>query len=106
MKISKIAIALIVLSIWAIFSIGYIGINTWNQFKAVKMSQAAQQGYAQAIMEVGAAVEKCQEVPLNLGNNKTVSIVSVECLKQAQAQAQVPAAGANVQKPAAPAPKK
>lgn len=103
MKISKTAFALIILGIWAVFSIGYIGVNTWNQFKTMKMSQAAQQGYAQAIVDVGTAVEKCQEVPLNLGNNKSVSIVSVDCLKQANQQ--TPATGA-AQTPAAPAPKK
>ncbi|MFA5248007.1 MAG: hypothetical protein WC415_02045 [Patescibacteria group bacterium] len=84
MKISKKLVILAVAILWVIFSLGYIGWDIWSDFKVNQLNNAARSGYSQAILDVGAQAEKCQEVPLNLGENKTMSIVSVECLKQAQ----------------------
>jgi hypothetical protein len=90
MKITKTAVALIVLILWAIFSLGYIGITTWNQFKATKMAQAYQQGRSQAFFDIADEVNKCAPtgVPIELGKDKDgkniiVPIVGVSCLQQA-----------------------
>jgi predicted negative regulator of RcsB-dependent stress response len=96
MKITKSFIVMIVLIVWAVFSIAYIGWNNWNNFKLNQMRNAATQGYQQAIVDVAAAANKCEQtgVPLNVGTDKdgkqvTVTIVGVSCLQKAQ---EVPAA--------------
>jgi hypothetical protein len=90
MKINKTSIILIVLIVWAVFSIGYIAMSKWNQFKLEQMQQAYQQGYSQAIINVATEADKCASagVPLNLGKDKdgkdvTVTIVGVSCLQKA-----------------------
>jgi C4-dicarboxylate-specific signal transduction histidine kinase len=87
MKITKSSVAMVVLIVWAVFSAAYIGWSSWKNFTTNQMRTAANQGYAQAILDIGAAVEKCQQVPLTLGEDKTVNIVSVDCLKQPSAPA-------------------
>jgi predicted negative regulator of RcsB-dependent stress response len=84
MKISKNLVISVVAILWVVFSLGYIGWDIWGDFKVNQVNNALRNGYSQAILDVGAQAAKCQEVPLNLGDNKTMSIVSVECLKQAQ----------------------
>ena len=83
-----------VLIVWAVFSIGYIAWNSWNNFKLNQMRTAATQGYQQGIIDVATAANKCEQtgVPLNVGTDKdgkaiTVTIVGVSCLQQAQAAA-------------------
>lgn len=99
MKFNKTSITIIVLIIWAVFSIGYIGFIKVNDFKLNQLRIAAQQGYQQAIIDVGAEANKCDSkgVPLNVGTDKdgktvTVTIVGVSCLQQAQTPATTPAA--------------
>jgi hypothetical protein len=94
MKITKTAIIMIALIIWAVFSAGYIGWNSWNDFKMTKMQNAFIQGQQQIIFAIAAEAAKCTQtgVPLNLGNDKdgkpqSMTVVSVDCLKQADAQA-------------------
>lgn len=109
MKINKTVVVMTILILWAIFSIGFICVTKVNEFKLNQMRAAAQQGYQQAVIEVANAANKCEQtgVPLNVvdKDNKpvTVTIVGVECLKQAQNNA----ASGNTPAPAAPtAPKK
>jgi hypothetical protein len=99
MKITKTAIVMIVLIIWTAFSVFYIAWNSWNNFKMNQLRAAVTQGYQQAIIDVAAAADKCEQtgVPLNVGTDKdgkqvTVTIVGVSCLQKAQADA---AASAN-----------
>jgi len=105
MKINKTACTIIVLIIWTVFSIGYICVFKVNEFKLNQMNGAAQQGYQQAIIDVGAAANKCDSngVPLNVGTDKdgkviTVTIVGVSCLQQQQPAAATPATPAATKK--------
>jgi hypothetical protein len=91
MKLSKTAITMIVLIVWAVFSIAYIAWNGVNNFKMNQLRNAANQGYQQAIIDVATAANKCESsgVPLNVGTDSsgktvTVTIVGVSCLQQAQ----------------------
>jgi predicted negative regulator of RcsB-dependent stress response len=99
MKITKTAIAIVLLSLFSAFSIVYISWNVWNNFKLNQMRTAATQGYQQAIIDVATAANKCEQtgVPLNVGTDsagkaQTITIVGVSCLQQAQAAAKTPAA--------------
>jgi hypothetical protein len=91
MKITKTAIVMIVLVVWAVFSSVFIGWTLWQQFKNGKMAAAfengATQGYQQAILGIAQAAQNCQAVPLTLGNDKdgkavTMNIIDVACVKQ------------------------
>lgn len=82
---------MIILIVWAVFSIVYIGWNSFNNFKLNQMRNAANQGYQQAIVDVAREANKCANtgVPLNIGTDSsgkpvTVTIVGVSCLQQAQ----------------------
>ena len=100
---------MIVLIVWTVFSIIFIGVNQWNQFKANQLSMALRQGYQQAVIDVAAAANKCDNsgVPLNVvdKDNKptTVTIVGVTCLQQAQAAQQKAGNPGTPATPAAPA---
>lgn len=92
MKVNKMAIFLIILIVWAVFSIAFIARDYWQKFKTEQLQAAYGQGYQQAIIEVGNEVAKCQSegVALNLGNNNegnpiTVTIFAAECFQQAEA---------------------
>jgi|WetSurMetagenome_2_1015567.scaffolds.fasta_scaffold749466_1 hypothetical protein len=94
MKITKTTIAMIALIIWAVFSVGYIGWNTWINFKMTKMQQAFTQGQQQTVLAIANEAAKCTQngVTMNLGNDKdgkpqSMTVVSVDCLKQANVQA-------------------
>jgi|WetSurMetagenome_2_1015567.scaffolds.fasta_scaffold123453_2 hypothetical protein len=99
MKISKNAIVMIVLIIWTVFSVFYISWFTWNNFKTKQLSNAANQGYQQGIVDVASAAAKCDSngVPLNVGTDKdgkqaTVTIFAASCLQQSTATTQQPSA--------------
>jgi hypothetical protein len=91
MKIKNSVIFVTVLCIWAAFSVVYIGWNSWQQFKAKEAQAAfnngASQGYQQAIIDLATQAQKCQPVPLNLGNDKdgkpmTMEVIATACLQQ------------------------
>lgn len=102
MKISKTAISFIVLIVWAVFSIGWMCFDNWQDFKNQQLNAAYQQGMAGAVQSIITESEKCAQtgVPLNVGDKKA-TIVNVTCL-------QAPAADkASAAAPATPtAPKK
>jgi len=69
-----------------ICAIGYIGYGVYAQAKVQKeisvFQQGAQYGYEQGIIQIGqtAGQPSCQPVALNIGENKTVNVIGVECL--------------------------
>ncbi|HTW97001.1 MAG TPA: hypothetical protein VMD74_05085 [Candidatus Methylomirabilis sp.] len=94
MKVTKTALTEIISITVAVLALLYIGWDTWRDFKNVQLKNTASQWYAQAFLDISAAAEKCQQVPLNLGNGKTMDIVSVDCLKQAANQTPATTPGA------------
>ena len=49
------------------------------------MIKAQNQGYATAIVSIMERASQCQQVPLTFGN-KTIEVVWIECLQQAELQ--------------------
>ncbi len=92
MKIKSSVIALIVLSVWALFSVVFIGWNAWQQFKAnqatVAFNNGANQGYQKAIFDIAKAFsQKCEPLPLNLGKDsegkdQSMEIIATACLQK------------------------
>ena len=54
----------------------------WTRFKVFIYDQAYSRGRAEAVTQVIGEAQKCQPFPVNVGD-KSVSLVSVECLQQA-----------------------
>ena len=88
MKNKKMAIVLIILILWALLSAAYIIWDQWQEFQVKKVQaafdQGASQGLRQAILGIAQAAQNCQEVPLNLGQDKdgkavVLTIMDVSC---------------------------
>jgi len=86
---NKLKLAFIIVLILFILSIGYIGINVYNKYQTNKdndiYSKGAIFGYGQAIEQVYTEVTQCKEVPITF-NNKTITIFSIDCLKDVYQQ--------------------
>ncbi len=82
-------IVVIVLSVFLLLALVYIGYSvygSWSYGKQVAAyQQGAQNGYEQAILQVAQQAATCQQVPLNV-QNQTITLIAVECLQQAQQQ--------------------
>lgn len=46
--------------------------------------QGQTEGYNYAIQQIASLAIDCKQIPFNLGNNKTINLIAVECLQQAQ----------------------
>jgi flagellar basal body-associated protein FliL len=79
---SKTSILLIVLLVWVVFSLIYIGYDVWSDFKVSQMNQAYQQGRVETVNNlIGRANQDCQPFSVNSGENK-VDLINVQCLQQ------------------------
>jgi len=79
-----------VVIVWIIGSIIYIGFDIWNDYKIKGIQQAYQSGVTDSIKQIfdKSQASQCkQPVEITLGDNK-MEIVDVNCLKQAQRQAE------------------
>ncbi|MFA6096470.1 MAG: hypothetical protein WC788_02475 [Candidatus Paceibacterota bacterium] len=92
MKIDKKAVSLVAVSFWILFSVVYVAIDIWDDFKKEQLSAALQSGYQQGKTDmINAAIsqaknEKCD--PFSIYNDKEqVQLISVSCLKQDPAPA-------------------
>lgn len=84
-------IVVIVLSVVLLLALAYIGYNFYAEWSYGKQVEAYQQGVQvgleSAITQVAQQAATCQQVPLNI-QNQTITLIAVECLQQAQQQAQ------------------
>lgn len=94
-------ILLIVLLAWAVFSLVYIGYDTWTDFKAGQMNQAYQQGRVDTVNNLISRAQKdCQPFSVNSQNNK-INLIDVSCLQQ-QGSGQGAQQGGGAQQPMQP----
>ena len=84
MTISKKSVIHIIAFIWIIFSVGYIGWDTWRDFKLRVLNQAYQQGRVDTINALIGQAQQCSAIPITSGTT-TISVVNVDCL-QTQAE--------------------
>ncbi len=85
---TKVSVKKIILIVWVVFSILYVAYNEWSRFSTFVMQQSYSRGIQDAIGKVLEESKNCKGFPINLGD-KSVTLVNVECLKQAP-QAEVP----------------
>lgn len=83
MKMNKMAILLIVLIVWAVFSIVFMARDYWQEFKLGQMQTAFNQGVEQSIGQIMQQAKTCQPVNLYSGDTQ-VNLIDVACLQQTQ----------------------
>jgi hypothetical protein len=74
----------IILTVWVIFSILYIGYSQYQYFTSYVAQAGYQKGVSDAVAQVIGQAQKCQAFPVNIGENK-VDLINTACLKQAPA---------------------
>jgi hypothetical protein len=76
----KIPISKIILILWLVFSVLYVGWNEWSRFKAYVMQGSYNQGVSDAVAKVIEESKSCKAFPVNIGESKA-TLVNVDCLK-------------------------
>jgi hypothetical protein len=84
---NKVPAKKIILIVWVVFSILYVAYNEWNRFSTYVMQRSYEQGITDAVSQVIQQSQACKAFPVNVGQNKA-TLLNVDCLKQAQGQAQ------------------
>ena len=82
------SIFVIILLVWAIFSLIYIGYDVWSDFKSQQINQAYQSGRVNTVNNlINRATKDCKPFTVN-SNDKKVDLIRVKCLQQAGQGAQ------------------
>ncbi|MFH0834577.1 MAG: hypothetical protein V2A63_04315 [Patescibacteria group bacterium] len=68
----------IILAVWIIFSVVFIGNSIWQNFQVSQVQKAAQAGYQQAIVDLIQQAEKCDAFPVNFGD-KVIKLQQLDC---------------------------
>lgn len=77
-----------VVILWGIFAIWYVANDQWQDFQVREMKESYQLGKSDTIKMIIDQTSTCQQqVPINY-DDRTVNLVSVECLQKAQVQQQ------------------
>ena len=71
----------IVLIVWLVFTTLYLVYGEYNRLTNYVAKNAYNQGLTTAVTQIITESEKCQAVPINVGDKKA-TIINIECLKQ------------------------
>jgi len=86
----KMNLTMIVLVAVLVLAVGYIGVTEYTNWKRSQDIRAYQQGYQQGMNDTATQIAntaaQCQTIPMNVGENQTVTLVSVRCYQQAMQQ--------------------
>lgn len=84
-KLGKQTGIIIVLAVLLAISVGYTGVNAWQQMRDQELTSILQQGvqvgYQQAVQQLIQQALTCQPVPVQF-QNQTINVIAVECLEQ------------------------
>ena len=82
-SLTKKTILFILTILWIGFSVIYIGLDVWNDFKAHQISRAFESGRAEAIREIirQTTGERCEPVVL-FSEGTEVRLINVDCLEK------------------------
>ncbi len=83
-KFQKSSWIIILLLIFLVVALGYIGAEKYNKIKQDKdldiFQQGAQYGYEQVIIQISGMAVNCEQVPLRI-ENQTINMIAVDCLR-------------------------
>ncbi len=71
----------IILAVWIIFSVVFVGNSVWTNVQTNVAQQAASSGYQQAFIEIIQRADTCEVLPLTVGD-AVVNIQKVGCAAQ------------------------
>lgn len=76
----------IILCVWIILSVVYIGYDLWSDFRTKAINQAYLAGKNDTISQLFKEAERPECQPISVYNNeKQIQLINVTCLKQANA---------------------
>ena len=75
----------IVLLVWLIFATLYVVYGEYNRLNNFVAARAYNAGISEAVTQIITESEKCQPVPINVGEMKA-SIINVGCLQQPETE--------------------
>lgn len=82
------------LTIWVLFSLGYIAYDLWSDFQVTRVNAALQQGFAQgraqAVNDLLTQAKSCTPIPITIDGQVVDQFVSLTC----QQNTNVPASDA------------
>ncbi|MFH0776856.1 MAG: hypothetical protein V1936_04575 [Patescibacteria group bacterium] len=73
----------VILAVWIIFSVVFVGNSVWQNFQVNQVNKAVQAGYQQAVMDLMQQASKCDPFPVNLGEQK-IELQQLNCTKPAE----------------------
>ncbi len=68
----------IVLAVWIIFSVIFVGNNVWQNYKVNQVNAAIQAGYQQAVVDLVKQAKSCEAFPINIGES-SIELKKVGC---------------------------
>lgn len=68
----------IILAVWIIFSVIFVGNSVWQNFQVSQVNQAAQAGYEQAVVDLIKQASTCEVFPINYGET-SVELQALNC---------------------------
>ena len=81
LALTKQIIAILILTLWALFSAAYIINDLWQDFKLTQLSAAYNQAKAETVQQLIQESSKCQ--PFNIYNQEQkVDLIAVHCLSE------------------------
>lgn len=97
--IDKKSVIIIILALALIASLAYIGLIKFNELEQEKLQSAydagTKAGFEYAILGIMKEAVTCKQLPLSY-DNKTVSIISVDCLERSSGVQQIPLVNAGL----------
>lgn len=85
--INKKSIGFVILLAWAVFALGYIAYDQYQDFKVNQLGRAYGQGQNDTVNQLIQRADKCEPFSIYSGD-KEVNLISVSCLQQGQANQQ------------------
>jgi len=80
-KITSCAVWKLILVIWIIFATLYVIYGEYGRLQQFVASRAYNQGITDAVTQLLDEAEKCQPIPVNVGERQT-AFIAIECLQQ------------------------
>ena len=71
----------IVLIVWLIFATLYVVYGEYNRLNNIVAARAYNAGISEAVTQIINESQKCQPVPINVGD-MSATIINLECLQQ------------------------
>lgn len=80
---SKYSVGKIILVVWVVFSILYVGYTQYRYFQSFVAGRAYETGLRDAVTKVMEQAQECKAFPVTIGE-KGVQLINVACLQKSE----------------------